>query len=733
MTQSNTEPKWQPLAQQALERLRSLPGGPRQTEEDDPFTEHALLLDEEPLPEAKAKRRVIAKTSQTDQAGKSKKRIPKPRPHPRTQPRDLTLLFRLCATFGTQSDVDKLLNAGALTLIEVGDASMSAILELFETALFDREVTFGSDTYLPKGAPGSTLVALTLTEPEYRRDTRDQRSKIIAALESPHPVLLLAPSFDQVPRDILNCLPPPQRLAPASRDILLALTRQVYSPSASEARKVQQMLPDPASDLSWPRLAAALRERTAASFAAKVVSLTTQDSRDGPTLADIEGFGAAEDAAQQMVSDLQDWRAGDLAWSEVQRSVLFHGAPGTGKSFLASAMGNSAGVSMVRGSFAAWQAAGHLGDMLKAMRETFQNAVQARPSILVIDEVDALGDRASPEKHNANYTHQVINGFLELMDGLKNLEGLMVVGTCNFPDRIDAAAMRPGRFDLKVEVPLPGAAAIRRMLRDGLPEAIVAPDLEHLVSAAAGRSAAEIDGALRAARTRARSQDRALQVSDLLTQFGAEARNSALEYRIAIHECGHAIVHQFLGMGRANRVALTTTGGGTWVSSPRTEGLIADCENQLIHLLAGRAAERVVLGAPTAGAGGSETSDLAQATRKAAEIDTKLGLGAEGLAWTDLDHSLYLHDPENAARVRDRLESAEARAISILSAHEALLKNMGNALFKARMLEGEALEYWMRKIEAANDGKGAGQKRRMSGPAFMPDNPTSGYPSGSGP
>ncbi|WP_281966867.1 hypothetical protein [Roseovarius nanhaiticus] len=233
MTQTNTEATWRPLAAQALERLRSLPGRPRQTEEDDPFTEEALLRDEEPLRESKAKRRVIAKTSQTDQSDKSKKRIPKPRPHPRTQPRDLTLLFRLCATFETQSNINKMLNPGALTLIEVGDASMNAILELFETALFDKEVTFGSDTFLPKGAPGSTLLALTLMEPEYRRDTRDQRSKIMAALESPHPVLLLAPSFGHVPRDMLNCLPTPQRLAPVSNDVLLALTREVYSPSVS--------------------------------------------------------------------------------------------------------------------------------------------------------------------------------------------------------------------------------------------------------------------------------------------------------------------------------------------------------------------------------------------------------------------------------------------------------------------------------------------------------------------
>ena len=333
MTQSNTEPTWHPLADKALERLRSLPGRPRQTEEEDPFTEEALLLDEEPLREFKAKRRVIAKTSQTDQSDKSKKRIPKPRPHPRTQPRDLVLLFRLCATFETQSNINKMLTPGALTLLEVGDASMSAILELFETALFEKEVTFGSDTFLPKGAPGSTLVALTLTEPEYRRDTRDQRNKIIGALESPHPVLLLAPSFGHVPKDIQTCLPTSRRLAPVSTGILLALTEEVYSPSASDRLKVQEMLPNQAPGLSWPLLAATLRERTAASFAARPVSLTTQDAREGPTLADIEGYGAAEEVARQMVADLEDWRAGDLVWSEVQRSVLFHGPLERGNPF----------------------------------------------------------------------------------------------------------------------------------------------------------------------------------------------------------------------------------------------------------------------------------------------------------------------------------------------------------------------------------------------------------------
>jgi SpoVK/Ycf46/Vps4 family AAA+-type ATPase len=153
-----------------------------------------------------------------------------------------------------------------------------------------------------------------------------------------------------------------------------------------------------------------------------------------------------------MVADLQGWFEGRVSWRDVQRSVLFHGVPGTGKSHLARAMANSAGVALVRGSFAKWQAQGHLGHMLKAMRNSFVQAAQQRPAILVIDEIDAVGDRADVEPHNARYQLQVINGFLEEMDQLKHLEGVLVVGTCNYPDKIDAAVLRPGRFDIKVDV-----------------------------------------------------------------------------------------------------------------------------------------------------------------------------------------------------------------------------------------------------------------------------------------
>jgi hypothetical protein len=174
-----------------------------------------------------------------------------------------------------------------------------------------------------------------------------------------------------------------------------------------------------------------------------------------------------------MVADLLLWKAGQVAWSDLSRSTLFYGPPGTGKTWLARAMGASAGIACVTGSFAEWQAAGHLGDMLREMRKTFAEARSRAPSILFIDEIDAVGSRASRDPHNSNYRTQVINGFLGEMNAIALQEGVIVVGACNFIDRIDPAVLRAGRFDLKIKVPLPDAAGLRpksgkRVLVDAL-------------------------------------------------------------------------------------------------------------------------------------------------------------------------------------------------------------------------------------------------------------------------
>jgi cell division protease FtsH len=215
---------------------------------------------------------------------------------------------------------------------------------------------------------------------------------------------------------------------------------------------------------------------------------------DQPNLDAITGDSPALSAARAMVADLQLWRAGELGWNELTRTALFHGPPGTGKSWLAQAMARSAGFAAVPASFGEWQAAGHLGDMLKAMRESFAEARRRAPAMLILDELDAVGTRTDRGPHQ-NYRVMVVNAFLALMDGIARDEGVVVVATCNHPELIDPAVLRPGRFDLRLAVPLPDAAALAGVLRRHL--TLPEPEIRALAQQAVGHSMADLDATLR--------------------------------------------------------------------------------------------------------------------------------------------------------------------------------------------------------------------------------------------
>ena len=184
--------------------------------------------------------------------------------------------------------------------------------------------------------------------------------------------------------------------------------------------------------------------------------------------------------------------------------MLLYGPPSTGKTWLARAMGSAAGLSVLNASFAGWQAEGHLGHMLAAMRASFSEARRKAPCLLIIDEIDAAGSRNDGDSHGLSYRTQVINGFLGEMDAIARQEGVVVIGTCNHIETIDPAVIRAARMDLKILVPLPDAEAILGILRHGLHNDITEAELRILSHQAVGQSAAEIDAAIRAARSDAR-------------------------------------------------------------------------------------------------------------------------------------------------------------------------------------------------------------------------------------
>lgn len=166
--------------------------------------------------------------------------------------------------------------------------------------------------------------------------------------------------------------------------------------------------------------------------------------------------------------DLRAWKIGKVGWQDLTRTLLLYGPPGTGKSWIARAMGNSAGFSVVAGTFGQWQAAGHLGDMLREMRRTFAEARAKAPTVLIIDEIDAVGSREDRDQHSRSYRTQVINAFLAEMDSIAREEWVIIIGTCNHPQFIDPAVLRAGRFDMKVALPLPDAEGLFSVFRHRL-------------------------------------------------------------------------------------------------------------------------------------------------------------------------------------------------------------------------------------------------------------------------
>lgn len=523
------------------------------------------------------------------------------------------------------------------------------------------------------------------------------------ALEQQAPILLLLPVGTDLPPQMATILSAPIALAPLSREILLAQLAHSHSATGKVDRDfLWHLLPtdEALAELGEADLALALRAATSRAVADRLAQAAARDKGpkgDGSlTLEQIGGTSSAHQSAADMVADFNLWRAGALAWREMPHSLLLFGQPGTGKTILARAMAASARVPLIQGSFGEWQGRGHLGDMLSAMQSCFREARAAAPCVFLVDELDSVGDRNDSDTRNRSYRDQVTNEFLRQIDQLNFLEGVLLVGATNHIDRIDAAVRRPGRFDIHREVPIPTLAQIRVMIRAAFPEATEL-ELAALTRSFGGQTPAMIDASLREARAAARRAGQTLVPATLIPQLSeSDATVKAREYRIAIHECGHSIVGAHFG-AKIQRVLISRDGGSVQHQMPLGEGLTEEIEARVACLMAGRAAERLVLGAISAGAGGGPDSDLAQATRLLCDLDRCCGLGRNGSLWLGTTDPRDL-DPEERARVRVKIDKVERVAREVLASQQPLLKRMASALVQAREFSAAEVADWLKDL-----------------------------------
>ena len=223
--------------------------------------------------------------------------------------------------------------------------------------------------------------------------------------------------------------------------------------------------------------------------------------------------------------------------------------------------------------------------------------------------------------------------------------------------------------------------------------------LNRLATRAMGLTGADIERIVRQARLKARRQKRSIRYEDIEEGIRMDRPQVPydLRWRFAIHESGHAVVHHALRLGPIHGLNIDTPGGGGYSQLGFTASgsdTLGYREDMLAMLMAGRAAEQIVVGSVSAGSGGTDDSDLARATKLALAMERSLGFGAiQPLLYRgDRDPTAVLDgNPDLAARVHARLEKAFARAVEILTANRDRLDRVTAALFKDQSLDGEVL------------------------------------------
>lgn len=414
----------------------------------------------------------------------------------------------------------------------------------------------------------------------------------------------------------------------------------------------------------------------------------------GPFLGQLAGMAEARAWGEALAQDIGLYRAGRLDWAEIDAGCVLHGPPGTGKSTFARALAASAKVPLIATSYADWnRGTRYAADIINAIQRTFELADKHRPCVLAIDELDSLPSRATlPPDHPG--LHMVINAMLEQLDGLNKRSGVVVIGTCNHPDRLDPALVRPGRLGKLVHIPLPDLGALPKILAFHLKDdASRIGNLPGIAVQCRGMSGAAIEQLVREARARARRAGHGLRRDDLTAILDAKVArfDPATQRRLAIHEAGHGVAA--LRAGTSANVTLSLVGSGdslasTWYSRrdvPTTRQTIAQ---HLVILLAGRAAEELMTGEISGLSGGNDSSDIASATRLAYEAVGSLGLSQTGsLLWFGNHHL----PAALVAEAKGMLDDAYEEAKTLIANELQYVERVAEALVKARALSHDEL------------------------------------------
>jgi cell division protease FtsH len=460
-------------------------------------------------------------------------------------------------------------------------------------------------------------------------------------------------------------------------------------------------------------------------------------SKDTPktTFTDVAGCEEAIEELQEIREFLSEPAKFTAVGAKIPKGVLLYGPPGTGKTLLARAVAGEAGVPFFSISGSDFVEM-FVGVGASRVRDLFEQAKEAAPAIVFIDEIDAVGrHRGAGLGGGHDEREQTLNQLLVEMDGFDVHGGVVLIAATNRPDVLDPALLRPGRFDRQIPVEAPDMKGRLQILRVHGQNKPLAPDvdLSTVAKRTPGFTGADLANVLNeAALLTARLNLRFIgkpQLDEAIDRVigGPQKRSRVMNERelliTAYHEGGHALVAAAMpGTDPVQKVTILPRGralGYTMVMPDddkysQTRGELLD---QLAYMLGGRAAEELVFHDPTTGAG----NDIEKATKLARAMVTEYGmteaLGAVKLGSGDQEPFLGMnygagstreYSEEVAAKVDAEVSrliaNAHQEAFDVLETNRAVLDELVRQLFEKETLDKEqvakifeALKRWPKR------------------------------------
>lgn len=437
------------------------------------------------------------------------------------------------------------------------------------------------------------------------------------------------------------------------------------------------------------------------------------------TFDDVAGQESAKREVAELVDFLRDPERYQRLGAEPPRGVLLMGPPGTGKTLLARALAGEADVNFYHTSASEFIEM-FVGVGASRVRKMFEEAKKRAPSIIFIDELDAVGRvRGTGLGGGNDEREQTLNQILAEMDGFSGHEAVIVLAATNRPDVLDPALLRPGRFDRHVTLELPDREAREAILKVHTRKMPLASDvdLQLVASATPGFSGADLKNLVNeAAMAAARAGRSAIEMHHfdemrdkvMMGTVRSLAIRPEEKHRLAVHEAGHTVVAHFLPHADPiYKVTIIPRGralGGTHMLPEEERHTLPEdyLKDRLSVMLGGRTAEKVLLGNVSSGA----DDDIKNATQMARAMVSRWGMSAE-IGPVDLrqseDHPFLgreiaqprrfsettAHDVD--AAVSNLLREAEARAEEIITAKENGMKSLVQRLEERETLNAEEI------------------------------------------